>query len=101
MRGSASTTLFLSGLRKAARGERVTEGNARYADELFPSDYSSWRYCIEVKCGLALTNEFLAARIRVLSDPLQEETRRFTKLYGERYHAQVLSWMQQAAAEVS
>ena len=70
----------------------------RYARELFPSNYASWRYCIEVKCGLALTPEFLQARIAVLGDPRHEESRRFTKLYGKPYHEQVLAWFQRAAA---
>jgi hypothetical protein len=71
----------------------------RYAAELFPSDYTSWRYCIEVKCGLALTPEFLRERIAVLSDRQHNETQRFIKLYGESYREQVLAWFQRAAAE--
>ena len=71
----------------------------RYAAEMFPGDYASWRYCIEVKCGLAMTSEFLQARIAVLGDPRHEESRRFAKLYGESYREQVLSWFQRAASE--
>jgi hypothetical protein len=71
----------------------------RYADELFPSDYASWRYCIEVKCGLALTPGFLQARIAILGDPRNEESRRFAELYGKPYHEQVLAWFQRAADE--
>lgn len=71
----------------------------RYAVELFPSDYATWRFCIEVKCGLALTTEFLQARIAVLADPRQEESQRFASLYGEPWRQQVLAWFQRAAAE--
>jgi len=77
----------------------MTGQTERYAEEIFPSDYGSWRYCIEVKCGVPLTPEFLQARIAILSDPQQEETKRFTKLYGKPYQQQVLAWFQQAAAE--
>ena len=70
-----------------------------YAAELFPGDYASWRYCIEVKCGLALTPDFLRARIAVLGDPRHLEAQRFASLYGEPYRKQVLAWFQRAAAE--
>jgi len=73
--------------------------NERYAEEIFPSDYASWRYCIEVKCGVPLTPQFIQSRIAILSDPKQEETKRFAKLYGESYQQQVLGWFQQAAAK--
>jgi len=71
----------------------------RYAEELFPSSYESWRYCIESKCGVPLTPQFLQARIAILSDPGHEETRRFANLYGKPYHEQVLAWFQRAASE--
>ncbi|MDJ0806502.1 MAG: hypothetical protein QNJ78_06675 [Gammaproteobacteria bacterium] len=77
----------------------MVDDTERYAGELFPSDYTSWRYCIEVKCGLALTPEFLQARIAVLGDPRHEESRRFAELYGRSYREQVLGWFQRAAAE--
>lgn len=71
----------------------------KYAEELFPSNYASWRYCIQVKCGVALTPEYLQARIAILGDPGHEESQRFTKLYGKPYHDQVLTWFQRAADE--
>jgi len=71
----------------------------RYAAELIPSDYASWRYCIEVKCGLALEPDFLRARIAVLSDPGHEETQRFARLYGDTHLNRILAWFRQAAAE--
>ncbi len=79
----------------------MADHTERYAEELFPGDYTSWRYCIEVKCGLALTPEFLQARIAILGDPRHEESQRFASLYGEPYREQVLAWFRQAAAEAS
>ena len=76
----------------------MANDTARYAAELLPGDYASWRYCIEVKCGLALTPEFLQARIAVLGDPRHQESRRFARLYGDPYREQVLAWLQRAAA---
>ena len=72
----------------------------RYADEMFPSDYASWRYCIETKCGIPLTRDFIQARIAIFSDAGQEETRRFAKQYGDGYREQVLAWFRQAADDV-
>lgn len=72
---------------------------ARYEEELFPQSYESWRYCIEHKCGLRLTRDYLQQRIGVLTDPQQEETLRFTRTYGNAYLAQVVAWFERAAAE--
>jgi hypothetical protein len=71
----------------------------RYAVEIFPSDYASWRYCIEDKCGQALTPEFVQARIAVLGDPHHEESRRLASLYGEPWRKQLLAWFRRAAEE--
>lgn len=78
----------------------MVDDTERYAAELLPGDYSSWRYCIEVKCGLVLTPEFLQTRIAVLGDPRHEETLRFSSLYGEPYREQVLTWFRRAAEEM-
>ena len=77
----------------------MVDDTERYAAELIPSDYASWRCCIEVKCGLALNPAFLRARIAVLSDSGQEETQRFARLYGDAHLNRVLAWFRQAAAE--
>ena len=77
----------------------MTGDTQAYADELFPSDYASWRYCIQVKCGLALTPEYIQARIAILGDAQHEESRRFAGLYGEPWRERVLDWFQRAAAE--
>lgn len=74
----------------------MVEDTERYAAEVIPSDYASWRYCIEVKCGLALTPDYLQARIAVLSDRSCEETQRFVQLYGDAHRRQVLAWFRRA-----
>jgi hypothetical protein len=78
----------------------MVEETQRYTAELFPSDYESWRYCIEVKCGVGFTPEFLQERIAVLGDPRHEESQRFASLYGEAYLKQVLTWFERAAGEM-
>ena len=71
---------------------------ARYEEELFPQSYESWRYCIEHKCGLRLTPDYIQQRIGILTDPRQEETQRFARTYGNAYLAQVVAWFERAAA---
>ncbi len=77
----------------------MADDTERYVAEVIPSDYASWRYCIEVKCGLKLTSDFVGARIAILSDPDHEETQRFARLYGSGHRERVLAWFRQAAAE--
>ncbi len=77
----------------------MVDETERYAAELIPSDYTSWRYCIEVKCGLALTPDYVQARISVLGDRGHEETQRFARLYGDAHLNRILAWFRQAAAE--
>lgn len=70
-----------------------------YAEEVFPSSYLSWRYCITEKCQIALTPEFIEQRIGVLSTAQCEETQRFRARYGDAYWQTVLAWFRQAKAE--
>jgi len=74
--------------------------SARYEKEFLPQSYESWRYCIEHKCGLRLTTDYVEQRLRILNDPRQEETRRFARIYGDAHLAQVVAWFEQAAAEL-
>jgi hypothetical protein len=69
----------------------------RFAAEPVPESYASWRYCIEVKCGIPLTLAFVRERIRVLSDPSREETQRFARTYGAGHLQRVLGWFRQSA----
>ena len=54
--------------------EQDPKAQARYDAELFPQSYESWRYCIEQKCGLRLTPDYIRERISILTDARQEET---------------------------
>jgi hypothetical protein len=76
----------------------MTDDTAGFAAELIPSGYASWRYCIEVKCGMALTADDVEERIRVLADPGQEETQRFARTYGRDHLERVLGWFRRAQA---
>jgi len=77
----------------------MTDPTDRYAAEEIPSDYQSWRYCIETKCGIPLSSTFLQQRIQILADPDQEETRRFAATYGAAYLGRILEWFRRAERE--
>jgi hypothetical protein len=79
----------------------MAEDISRFEDEVIPTSYASWRHCIEVKCGIALTAEYVEKRIRVLADPGQEETQRFARTYGPEHLKQVISWFRLARASAT
>ena len=62
-----------------------------------PKTYEDWEHCITVKCGLALTPEFVAARIAALQDPHDYHTRKFIAIWGEPHRARTLDWFREAA----
>lgn len=66
-----------------------------------PYDYATWRHCITVECGLALTPAFIEKRLAILTNPKEYETERFTELYGAAHLRSVLDWYRQAAGEAS
>lgn len=59
----------------------------------------SCRLCIEVKCGIPLTRNYLCQRIAILSDPACEETRRFAAAYGQAHLDRVITWFRRAESE--
>jgi hypothetical protein len=66
---------------------------------MIPTTYADWRRCIEQDCGIALTPEFIAARIADLRDPRSHHTQQFLQHYGVEHHARVLAWFAQAARD--
>lgn len=67
-------------------------------DDPIPRTSEQWRHCIEHDCGIPLTAEFVAARIRALENPNDQHTRRFIECYGRDHHQRVLAWFRQAAS---
>lgn len=63
---------------------------------MIPQDFDEWRDCIEHRCKVPLTAEFIAQRIAIFSDRDREETRRFAALYGDSHLARVLGWFRDA-----
>ena len=58
--------------------------------------YEEWKHCIEVKCGIPLTQTFVHNRIEELNDTTNKHTAEFTKLYGEEYKQLILFWFTQS-----
>ena len=67
---------------------------------MIPTNYQEWRHCIEVKCNIPLTKNFITTRIEALQDLSEDETVKFQKLYGDDYRLQVLEWYEQALRQV-
>ena len=58
--------------------------------------YEAWRHCIEVKCGIPLTQKFVHSRIEELNDVTNKHTAEFVKLYGEEYKNKIVEWFNQS-----
>ena len=69
----------------------MADDTGRYAEEMFPSDYASWRYCIEIKCDPALKPALLQASIAGLGDSRHVESRHFAHSYGKPQHEPLLA----------
>jgi hypothetical protein len=70
-------------------------------EDLVPGDYSAWRHCIEVSCGIPLTVAYVAERLCILGDPAQEATQRFVKPWGPAHLERIVGWFQQAQASLA
>lgn len=71
------------------------------ATETIPSSYESWRHCIEKKCGLSLTPDYIAARLTALRDERDAHTRDFLRVYGEPHLRATVAWFERAQSEAS
>ena len=61
-----------------------------------PSTYDERRHCIEVKCGLQLTQEFVQQRLLSLRDDRSYQTQRFREMWGDARLRQVVTWFEKA-----
>jgi len=60
------------------------------------TSYTEWRHCIEVKCGIKLTDEFILERLNELNDETNTKTYAFMQLYGASYTGLIISWFEKA-----
>ena len=69
-------------------------------ENVIPTSYEQWRNCIEVRCGIPLTTEYVAKRLAELQDQKDVKTREFAKLYGANHLQQIIHWFRRAADEM-
>jgi len=66
---------------------------------MIPQTYPDWLRCITTDCGIRLTPEFIAERLRELSDEKHPKTIEFTRLYGQQHMENVIHWFKKAQTE--
>ncbi|WFF41200.1 hypothetical protein EVC62_06620 [Salinicola endophyticus] len=70
-----------------------------HAPAPIPEDYTEWRHCITVACGIALTPRYIATRLQALNDPRDYHTQRLLAHYGQDHHRRLIAWFERAARE--
>ena len=65
-----------------------------------PLNYDDWKHCITEKCGIPLTKVFVEERLASFENSNSEHTKRFIRIYGEKYTAQIISWFNLAKHEL-
>ncbi|MBK0052729.1 hypothetical protein [Stenotrophomonas sp. S39] len=68
---------------------------------IVPKTYQEWRHCIEIECGIPISQSFLQERIAGLANCSDHYTQQFTRLWGAAHLTQVRKWFSQAAEELS
>ena len=51
-----------------------------------PKTYDEWKYCITVKCGIALTQDYINERLSALSTVNDYSTEKFIEMWGPEHH---------------
>ena len=59
---------------------------------MIPTNYTEWRHCIEIDCGITLTPAFAEERLKILQAKNEPYVIGFIKMYGQPYTNQVISW---------
>ncbi len=70
-------------------------------DYIIPTTYVQWRQCIEVRCNIPLTPDYISGRLTELQDGKHPKTKQFRKLYGAEHLEHIIGWFQRAAEEVA
>lgn len=68
---------------------------------MIPHTYADWLRCVTVDCGIKLTSEYIAERLRELSDEKHPKTVEFIRLYGQQHTQNVLCWFEQVQKEAN
>ena len=66
---------------------------------MIPQNYSEWRRCIELDCGITLTRHFAEERVKIMQQNKEPYMSGFFGLYGEAYANQLIKWYQMYLSE--
>lgn len=64
---------------------------------MIPITFEEWKNCIEKKCQIELTEEFVVGRLKVYENKKNPETRDFIALYGEQHLNNIIHWLKRAS----
>ncbi len=64
-----------------------------------PASYEQWRYCIEVRCRIKLTRNYITKRLSELQNDRHAQAREFVKFYGPDQHQRIITWFRRALDE--
>lgn len=81
-------------------GQRALQ-RKREPMSVIPQTYEESEHCITVKCGLPLTPEFVAVRIKALGDANDFHTQKIIDRWGKKHHARTLEWFKQAQSRLT
>ncbi|MFG0267419.1 MAG: hypothetical protein ACF8AM_20055 [Rhodopirellula sp. JB055] len=71
------------------------------SESIIPTSYEQWRHCIEVRCHIQLTPQYIDERLAELENTHHAKTREFAKLYGTDHLERTIGWFRQASHEVT
>lgn len=70
------------------------------SDYVIPATYRQWRECIEVRCKIPLTSQFISQRLAELQDAAHPKTLEFESFYGTAHLKQTIAWFRKASEDV-
>ena len=60
---------------------------------IIPKNFEDWKWCIEKKCGIPLTVDFVKSRLAIYNDYSNAETQRFVANYGKEHLESIKDWI--------
>ncbi|MEP6712308.1 MAG: hypothetical protein ABJA37_07835 [Ferruginibacter sp.] len=64
---------------------------------MIPQNFSQWKKCITIDCGIPLTIAFAQQRLKVYENLENSETKKITQLYGEEHLDHLIQWFKEIA----
>ena len=66
-----------------------------------PQTYDEWQHCIEVKCGIPLSANYVAERISDLEIKEDFTTKKLIETWGIQHYDRTLGWFREAAVRLA